>query len=218
MNIFRKLFGSTRLQPNLKPLSFTNLAVLKINEHLKNYPQSAFQIRVKYKENKYIVNVGFDKNESSNTQFSYPVPVNLSPKDELFLRGFILDFLPQENAFFVSPKIEVEAFDTPKKNIKKFFVNRFIVSPNSEQQEIILERNLSSETFPYLVRKIFSFPFVVSFFVKENWIQIEFDTEDRILEKEKEVGEFLAEYFETCGYPLIYKGNKIRVEYYSSAP
>ncbi|MCS7075050.1 MAG: hypothetical protein NZ108_11330, partial [Bacteroidia bacterium] len=93
-----------------------------------------------------------------------------------------------------------------------------IVSPNSELQEIILERTQSSETLPFFIRKIFSFPFVVSFFAKENWIQIEFDAEDRILEKEKEVGEFLAEYFETCGYPLIYKEKELKVEYYTSAP
>ncbi|MCX7998602.1 MAG: hypothetical protein N3A69_06555 [Leptospiraceae bacterium] len=218
MNIFKKLFGSTKLQPNLKPLRFTVSAIFKITEYLKNHPQSIFHIKVDYKENKYVVNVGFDKKELFNPQFNYPVPINLFPKDELFLRGCLLEFQSQENAFFVLPEIEVEAVDTPKKTIKKFFVNRFIISPNSELQEIILERNLSSEFSPYFVKKIFSFVFVVSFFAKENWIQIEFDKEENISSKEKEIGEFLAEYFETCGYPLLYKNNELKVEYFTSAP
>lgn len=222
MNLFNKLFSSQRILPNLKPLYFTDSAITKINEHLQTHNlhgKSSFRIRVEYKETKYIVQVGFDKSENLIPQFTYPVPVSISPKDELFLRGFTIEFNSKENSFFVSPDIQVEAYDTPKTTIKKFFTNRFLVSPNSELQEVILEKQSSSGLkMPYFVREIFKFPFVISFFTKENWIQVEFDTPENIYKKEQEFGEFLAGYLETCGYPLIYKNEKLTVEYFQSAP
>lgn len=211
------------IRPNLKPLYFAQSAITKINEHLRIhdlYGKTSFRVRVEYKETKYIVHVGFDKTEQFAPQFAYPVPVSISPKDELFLRGFTIEFNTKENAFFVFPEIQVEAYDTPKLHIKKFFTNRFLVSPNSDLQEIILERQATDDsTNPYFVREIFDFPFVLSFFMKENWIQVEFDNAEGISKKEQEVGEFLAGYLESCGYPLLYKSERLTVEYFQqSAP
>ncbi len=221
MNFLKKFFNQTNLKPNLKPLNFSSLAIQKILQHLKSQSSknilSSFQIKVIYKKQRYIVQVGFDKFIEHKNLFKYPIPLVISAKDELFLRGFEIDFHEEEKAFFVYPKVEVEATDTPRKNIIRFFTNKYLISPNSTNPELILERN-GYTTFEdiYFLNTIFKHDFVESIFVKENWIQVEFSSSANVREAEKQIGTALVEYLELCSYPLTIEKDTIFEEYLTS--
>ena len=221
MNFIKKFFNQTNLKPNLKPLNFSPLAIQKILEHLQSQSSkniiSSFQIKVIYKKQKYIVQVGFDKLVEQKTLFKYPIPLLISAKDELFLRGFKLDFHEGEKAFFVYPNVEVEATDTPRKNIIRFFTNKYLISPNSTNPELILERNgYTNFEDIYFLNTIFRHDFVESIFVKENWIQVEFSNSTNLRQAEQQIGTALVEYLELCSYPLIVEKDTIFEEYLTS--
>lgn len=217
MDLLKKFFTQSNVKSDTKPLHFSFLAIQKINQHLSTRPtdiHSAFQVKVLYKPEKYIVQVGFNEYVQHKNIFKYPVELMVSGKDELFLRGFEIDYHEDEAAFFVYPNIEVEAIDTPRRNIVKFIINRHIISPNSPTSELVIEKNgYTKRKDLHLLNTIFSKDFVESIFAKENWIQVEFSPRVSLRESETKIGEALVEYFESCSYPLIIEKNQIYPEF-----
>jgi predicted transcriptional regulator with HTH domain len=220
MDLFKKFFSQSSLLPNVKALHFTPKAISKIKEQIASRPEnikSCFQVNVLYKPEKYVVQVGFDEFKEQRNLFYYPVPLKINGKDELFLRGFEIEFFEEENSFFVYPQIEVEAIDTPRKNIVKFLINRYIISPNSTVTEFLMDRNnYSRRRDLYFLNLIFDFDFVESIFIKSNWIQVEFRDVVETRQYEKQIGDALVSYFESCSYPLLVHSDKVVPEYLSS--
>lgn len=212
MKFFRRILSIFRagryITVNDFPLRFTDLALLKIQEHIESRPagvMSGFTVRVKFKNEKISYQAGFgDYGAHRITKYHYPVPLLISGEDEEILKGCSIDYHNEEKAFFVYPDIRIEVTDTPNPRIKKYYINRNVSSPGNEGTPYAITKDMPGKdgsNVPLLLRKIFATDKVESVYLFRNIIQIEFKDEST-LDFEERVAEAILDYFENNGRPV----------------
>ncbi|MDX1957389.1 MAG: hypothetical protein SFU98_02395 [Leptospiraceae bacterium] len=219
--LLKKLFSSNKKNeespsPSFKPLEFTETAIQKIQNQLSSRPngvESCFKVQVNYKPDRAFVQVGFDEWKNQSTIFDYPVRIQITEKDELFLRGFTIEFSEEDQSFYIYPNVEFIAEPTPKKNIVRFVLNRNIIHPNSKEKEFIFGVGMKQEISSPLIQSISNSKGFSSMYITENKIQIEFLPDLASLENEEKVASILLDHFERKGYPLFIE-NGIATEVY----
>jgi hypothetical protein len=211
IGIFKNLLSKLKknqcdcIEPSFKPLEFTDNAIIKIKDQIGSRPQgirTGFKVQVEYKPDRAFTKVGFDEYFSISTIFQYPIPITISEKDEIFLRGHLIDFFEEENAFFIYPNIEISAEDTPRKNIVRFHINRYIIHPESPEKQYVFGKGMKTENAPPLIKSISSAKGFLSLYAACNKIQIEFLPQEICLKNEEKMASILLDHFERKGYPL----------------
>jgi hypothetical protein len=221
IQFFQKILkDSFGLKANLSPLRFSDAAISKIQSQLNSRPsgiRSTFKIQLQYEPDRFYVQVGFDEfKPGQSTLFHYPFPLFISNADEKLLRGSLLDYLEEEKSFFLYPEIEIEAEDTPKTDIIKFFINRLIISESSPEKEFaISHKDFDSSKHPFFLNALFSTGLVESIYLKSNWVQIELSREKIGRDSEQKIADVLLDYFEKCGYSMYINNEKIIPSYMS---
>lgn len=215
LSFIKTIFQTKKpLAVNDSPLFFTEQALFKIKEHLDSRPagiKSAFKINLLYQKEKIICQVGFDDYKLiRKTLFEYPVPIIISEEDELFLRGSYIDYHLEEGVYYHYPNINIEVTSRSKNSILVFYLDRNVISVNSEIKNIALDKTTFSQTQPILIRNIFQTGFVESIFIEGNLISVEKNSSnENAIEIEERLTDIILTYFETCGYPLYVTNTKI---------
>ncbi|MBP7283677.1 MAG: NifU N-terminal domain-containing protein [Leptospiraceae bacterium] len=213
---FLSIFKPIKTMPvNDSPLQFSKEAILQIKSHLENRPanvKSAFKVNVVYKREKSLCQVGFDDYKMiRKTLFEYPVPLIISEKDELFLRGAYIDYHKEEAAYFYYPNIHLEVMDRSNESIFVFYLDRYVVASDSANPYFFIDRKNVSDSTPYLIEKIFNSNQVESLYIEKNFLSMEKRIEVDKKYFEERMSDIILSYFETCGYPIYITDGKVEV-------
>jgi Fe-S cluster assembly iron-binding protein IscA len=224
MNFFSKFVSIFKVRKPIAidetPLHFSEEAVSQIKSHLEKRPanvQTAFKVSVVYQKEKIICQVGFDDFKMiRKTSFDYPIPIIISEKDELFLKGSYIDYHKEEEAYFYYPNVHLEVSDRSKGSIFVFYIDRYVISRDSPMQEYSIGKENFTNSLPYLIKQLFETKMVESLYFQKNIISIEKVKElDKTIFEEK-MADILLSYFEKCGYPLYITDTNIDVKQYAA--
>ncbi len=217
MNILKQVlsFFEKETIPPLKPLQIEQSAMERIQMQIASRPKnikSSFQIELVFKPNKVEYRVGFVESKEQELLFSYPVPLQLNKLDEEFLQNCTLEYDASSGNFLLFPDVLVSAENTPSKNIIKFNINKNIIHPSSELKELALDKTKLTENENItLFQNLLKLDYILSIFIKNNSISVEFNNSENIEEKESKTADTILRYFTDFGYPLLLTVNKIKM-------
>ncbi len=216
MNILKQVlsFFDKETNPPLKPLQIEQSAMERIQMQISSRPKnikSSFQIELVFKPNRVEYRVGFVESKEQELLFPYPVPLQMNKLDEEYLQNCTLEYDASSGNFLLFPDVLVSAEDTPSQNIIKFNINKNIISTSSELKEIALDRTKLTENEDItLFQNLLKLDYILSIFIKNNSISVEFNNSENIEEKESKTADTILKYFTDFGYPLLLTLNKIK--------
>jgi len=216
MNILKQVlsFFDKETIPPLKPLQIEQSAIERIQMQIASRPKdikSSFRIELVFKPNKVEYRVGFVESKEQELLFSYPVPIQMNKLDEKFLQNCTLEYDASSGNFLLFPDVLVSAENTPSKNIIKFNINKNIIHPSSELKELALDKTKLKENENItLFQNLLKLDYILSIFIKNNSISVEYNDSENIEEKESKTADTILRYFTDFGYPLLLTVNKIK--------
>lgn len=216
MNILKQVLSFFKKEtiPPLKPLQIEQSARERIQLQIASRPKnikSSFQIELVFKPNKVEYRVGFVESKEQELLFSYPVPLQMNKLDEEYLQNCTLEYDESSGNFLLFPDVLISAENTPSKNIIKFNINKNIIHPSSEFKELALDKTKLKENENLtLFHNLLKLDYILSIFIKNNSISVEFNNSENIEEKESKTADTILRYFTDFGYPLLLTLNKIK--------
>ncbi len=178
------------------PLSLDEMAIQRLNLERKRKNQNLYlEIEIRRDRiGKGSVYVGFSP--ESDTKKIHPIFGQIISQENYDTLNYgVISYEESMGKYLFYPNIDLEWFDTPKRNIKQIKSNKLFTKPDSSWNS-----DQICEIPP--IMEILSLPGVISCYAKENVFQIEFESSEIQREAEERISELLLIYFSDL-YPIF---------------